>query len=449
MEQISTQASLTEAWTALAPFLPPRDAHCDYWWRLTGLHLASLITAAGYPLEKQYQVLLFHYHWIVPYLGPAPSVDGTCKWRFIFTVDGSPIEYSWKWNTATSRPDIRYTVEAIGQCTGTSLDPLNQQASLKMLHDIQSAIPSVDLTWTNHFLATLYDHDRSKYVQEAKAGAHFTTTVVVAAEWLPKGLTTKTYFIPRKLGQTGGQMPIALWEDALASMDPVNSARAAMHDFLNNHPEGKQLSTFMLAVDNVAPVDSRLKFYFQTPRTSFSSVRDIMTLGGRIAVAEDKLTDLKFLIAAITGLDADFPEDAEIPHLGEFNPVAKDNFVELPILLSGYLYYFDIKPGATLPAIKIYSPVRRYGPDDLSIAHGICSWMEAHGRGQYCQSYLSMLKNISQHRPLSQGKGIQTYVSCLFKKNGELDITSYIGPEAFVPARLVKTARAVRRRSNS
>ncbi|KIA75507.1 dimethylallyl tryptophan synthase GliD1 [Aspergillus ustus] len=446
----------TKAWEALSPCLPSRTPDLDYWWALTGTHLAIMLEAGGYSIEKQYEALIFHYHWVVPYMGPAPTADGRLKWKSLLGVEGSPIEYSWKWNTPTSKPDVRFTMEAINEFTGGPLDPLNQDASRRMLHRISEAVSSVDLTWVNHFFATLYDHDQSKYVAEAAAGAHFTTTIMTALEFLPKGLNLKTYFIPRRLGQTSGQIPLAQWDESLAKLDPDNAAKAAVYEFLDGNHEGKLLSPFMLAVDDVIPAKSRLKFYFQTPHTSFASVREIMTLGGKIQVPEDQLNDLRTLIAAVTGLDTDFPEEEEVPCAPEYNPSAKDNFVELPILLQGYLYYFDIAPGATLPNIKFYTPVRRYGRDDLSLAHGTMSWMKSHGRGEYCDRYLSMLQALSPHRPLDQGKGMQTYVSCLFRKNGELDITSYIGPEAFAPTRLANghgqlngAKKATRRRSNS
>ncbi|KAL2824223.1 aromatic prenyltransferase [Aspergillus cavernicola] len=442
----------TKAWASLSQYLPPRTPDLDYWWSLTGIHLAIMLEAGGYGIEKQYEALLFHYHWVVPYMGPAPTADGHLKWQSLLGVEGSPIEYSWKWNTPTSKPDVRFTMEAINEFTGSAMDPLNQEASREMLHRISAAVPSVDLTWVNHFFATLYDHDRSKYVSEAAAGAHFTTTIMTAAEFLPKGLNMKTYFIPRRLNQTSGQIPLSLWEESLVQLDPESSARAALHEFVETNPEGNLLTPFMLAVDDVVPAKSRLKFYFQTPHTSFASVREIMTLGGKIAVPEEQLRDLRTLISAVTGLPPDFPEDEEVPCAPEYNPSAKENFVELPILLSGYLYYFDIAPGALLPDIKFYTPVRRYGRDDLSLARGIIDWMQSHGRGEYCSQYLSMLERLSPHRALDEGKGMQTYVSCLFRKNGELDITTYIGPEAFAPTRLSNgqgAKRATRRRSNS
>jgi DMATS type aromatic prenyltransferase len=211
----------------------------------------------------------------------------------------------------------------------------------------------------------------------------------------------------------------------------------------------------MLAMDNVVPAKSRLKFYFQTSRTSFKSVREIMTLGGVLHVPEEKMQDLKSLIYAVTDLPEDFPEEDEAPLTQHYAPSAKDNFKELDILLAGYIYYFDIAPGGSLPDIKFYTPVRRYGPNDFKLAAGITKWMTEHGRGEYCGRFMEMLQNLSQHRRLQDGKGIQTYVSCLFKKNGDLDITSYLGPEAFDQGRVKRTdsgrssPRSTRRRSDS
>lgn len=54
-----------KAWTSLSLLLPSRGPDCDYWWKLTGRHLASLMEAAGYAIERQYEALVFHYHWMV------------------------------------------------------------------------------------------------------------------------------------------------------------------------------------------------------------------------------------------------------------------------------------------------------------------------------------------------------------------------------------------------
>jgi hypothetical protein len=48
-----------------------------------------------------------------------------------------------------------------------------------------------------------------------------------------------------------------------------------------------------------------------------------------------------------------------------------------------------------------------------------------------------MLESLTERRRLDEGKSLQTYVSCLFKK-GELDITTYLGAEAFCPGVLLQ-----------
>lgn len=177
-------------------------------------------------------------------MGPAPRKDGRLKWNSLLGNEGSPIEYSWKWNTAKGKPDVRYCVEAIGPYAGRALDPLNQDATLEMLHRLQDVVPTVDLAWTNHFAATLFDHNRGKYAKEAANGAHFTSTMFVAPEWLKTGFSMKTYFLPRLVGGTVNAkgLTLAQWEDSFAQLDPVNVARKATFEFLANDPEGQFLT---------------------------------------------------------------------------------------------------------------------------------------------------------------------------------------------------------------
>lgn len=173
-----------------------------------------------------------------------PKINGSLKWRSLLGNEGSPIEYSWKWNTVEGRPDVRYCIEAIGPYAGRAMDPLNQDASLEMLHRLQEVVPTVDLTWTNHFAATLFDHNRGRYAEEAANGAHFTSTIFVAPEWLDKGFNIKTYFLPRRIGGTVNAKGLTLsqWEDSFVQLDPTNEARKAMLEFLANDPEGTSLT---------------------------------------------------------------------------------------------------------------------------------------------------------------------------------------------------------------
>ncbi|KAI1367013.1 dimethylallyl tryptophan synthase GliD1 [Xylaria arbuscula] len=424
----------TEVWKSLSErCLPPRNPDSDFWWQLTGYHMANLVEAAGYTIDKQYEILLIHYHWIVPRLGPAPGPDGRAKWKSLVGIEGSPIEYSWKWNTSKGEPDVRYSWEAINQRSGTPLDPLNHGATLDFMHEIPAVVPDADFSWVHHFLAHLFDHDIAKYVREGDEKGLPPTTVIHGIEYVRSGVGLKSYFIPRRVGQVG-PMPIEQWDEAIVKLDSNNATRDTMMKFIRENSEGQLFKPVIMGIDDVEPSSSRLKLYFTTPHTSFKSVREIMTLGGLIDVPEEKMQDLRSFISATLCLPDDYPEDKEIPH----EITDKEMWAEAEALIDGYVYYFDIAPGSSkaIPDIKFHNPTRRYGPDDLSIARGLTSWLKARGRGQYCDSYMRMVESVCEHRDLAKGKGLHTYLTYMFnKKGGEPDIKSYLIPEAYHPNR--------------
>jgi DMATS type aromatic prenyltransferase len=157
----------------------------------------------------------------------------------------------------------------------------------------------------------------------------------------------------------------------------------------------------------VEPAKARLKWYFNFSHTSFASIRDIMTLGGRIISSHltAQLAALHELIKIVTGLLVDFPKDVEVlaAIAPQYDPSTKDNFVELPTLLIENVYFFDVAPGKALPKIKFYTSLRNYERDDLALARGLTTWMEAHGRDSYCNRYLRMLESLVEHRRLDEG----------------------------------------------
>jgi len=463
---------MTKAWKALEQCLPPRDSNSDTWWQITGRQLAAIMDAAGYTREKQYEALLFHYHWTVPYMGraPGPWLHSSDKvpWKSLLALDGTPIEYSWKWNTSkpSSTPKVRYVVEPIGRNAGTELDPLNQQASMELLFRLKKILAGMDNTWACHFLATLFDHDLAVFSKEAARGGYLGTSVQLAVEFHEETTAIKSYFFPRKYSQAG-LMPLGQWQKCMdqlrvaPELEPGTlgsafrtTARTAVDEFLATNSYGQSLTPISIAVDNVTPETSRLKWYFHTTHTSFASVRQMMTLGG--SIASNKLPGLLDQLASlpkvVNGLRDDFPEDAEVPAGPDLETDL--DFGDLSKALKGYLYYFDIAPGNAVPEIKLFVPTRYYGQDDLTLGRGLTGWMEANGRGSYCQRYLGMLESIAEQRQLNEGKGLQTYVSCLFKK-GDLDITTYLGAEAFHSRRFAPNEeprlvrRSVRRRGES
>lgn len=169
--------------------------------------------------------------------------------KSILASDCSPVEYSWKWNTANGAPDVRYTIEPIESFPGTILDPLNQASTRELLYELGLIMPSLDLTWFYHSATALYDAEKEKYVKEASA--HLTTTVLLAFELLKKGLVVKAYFYPG----------LTVWINAIRGALSGSNTLEKVVQFLKTDPEGSSLQPFMLAIDCVKPSTSRMKLY--------------------------------------------------------------------------------------------------------------------------------------------------------------------------------------------
>ncbi|KAL4915641.1 tryptophan dimethylallyltransferase-domain-containing protein [Aspergillus aurantiobrunneus] len=447
---LSDRRSSTQAWKVLSQTLPSRGPDVDAWWQLTGGHLSILLDAAAYPIEKQYECLLYHYHYAAPYLGPAPRESGfPTKWKSMMQLDGTPFEFSWKWNAPDGEPDVRIGLEPIGPMAGTSLDPLNHSATREVLHKLSSVVPGADLTWTHHFLATLFDHDYDKYTKEAANGALIGTSLILSLEFLRESTGIKTYFQPRMLNQHG-LLDISRWEASFQKLHPDAPSRTALHEFLSTNAEGKLLKPFCLSVDNCDPAQARIKWYFNSPHTNFTAIREIMTLGGRIASTETRakqFTELFDLLKTLTEQPADFPENSEFPFTSSNSDAIFNSFTEMPDMLKGCVYFFDIGPGNALPTIKIYFPVRNHCLDDLAATRNLIQWLTSRGRGQFGLAFLRALEAVANYRRLDEGGGLQSFVSCQFKSDGELDLTSYFNPQAFHSARLTNR-RPTRRRGD-
>ncbi|EGX93038.1 dimethylallyl tryptophan synthase GliD1 [Cordyceps militaris CM01] len=345
--EVSTKSQMppSKVWESLSLLLPSRDADCDYCWQLTGQHLAHMVQLAGYSSERQYEALLFHYYWI--------------------------------WNTSGSQPVIRYTIEAMGQFTGRLVDPLNQDASRELLYRLKEVIPSLDLTWNNHLLATLYDHDRSKYSKEITAGQPFTTTILIAVELNPTGLGVKTYYIPRRLGLGLDQIPLDVWKNAIAGICADGGASTKLYDFLDN-PQSQTLSPAMIAVDNIKPEHSRLKFYFRSPHSTFDAIQEVMTLGGRVPALPEHLKSLQSLLASLAGTTDALAPDAELDMMPQQATLSQNSSAYAPLVLPGCGYYFNIASDLEYPEIKVFINLYVYGSDDLVLTERISKWMIEH-----------------------------------------------------------------------
>lgn len=146
--------------------------------------------------------------------------------------DGSPLEYSWKWNTPTTEPEIRYSWEAYNPGWDSCLNPKNHALSLEYMRDVPKVVPHVDFTWSRHFLKMI------------EAGDRRASNFLHAVEFhRSSGLDLKSYFLPRnfKLLVGGESETQDEWNDAISALDPNNTSHHALKEFLANNAEGKQM----------------------------------------------------------------------------------------------------------------------------------------------------------------------------------------------------------------
>lgn len=364
----------------------------------------------------------------MPALGPAPDSNDSFKWQTILNPNGFPLEYAWNWNTSTGKPQIRTSWESIGPEAGTKLDPLNQCLFREYLDRLSTVIPNTDLSWSDSLLSSLFNPNKDAYTQYGGPDKLGSTSVVAGMEFThPGAFRAKGYFVPRLPGQKP-PLPLSHWARALGALSP-NIKLAVLEDFLATSPEGKQLGPYMVAIDHHAgPSGSRLKWYMKTASTSFRSIREIMTLGGRIPNLGRELDSLCDLIKRLGNLPADFPEESET-----VTPTSdKKNFLGLPAT-AHYFYYFDIAPYDELPYVKIYLPMQNYHKDDLDFARSIIDWMEIQGRGAFGENYLRVLQGLADGKP--DCRGYHTFLSFAVKGDGKVDVTSYLAPSLALTAR--------------
>ncbi|KAF5659335.1 4-O-dimethylallyl-L-tyrosine synthase [Fusarium denticulatum] len=271
------------AWSIASQWLDP-GAQSAPWWKLVGSQLCLLAQEAHHPIEKQFEIILFFYAKVLPSVGPLNTggkLNSPSRYTSLLTDDGTPFEYSWKWNSSTSSPEIRYCIEAIGPHTGSPTDPYNYLETEKLVtQGLASCVPGLNLTWFHHFVKAFVIDQRQVASQNPNAPK---ASMFVAFEHVLKGVVVKAYFLPSTEVGSGGPPTIETFASAARGVLINAAALDAALDYVKNNAMGMDRVPDMLAVDCIDPTRSRLKLYVSSTATSFASIVSVMTLGGKIS----------------------------------------------------------------------------------------------------------------------------------------------------------------------
>ncbi|KAH6962026.1 aromatic prenyltransferase [Ilyonectria sp. MPI-CAGE-AT-0026] len=402
------------AWITLDKWLPPISEDKDWWWKTLGRHLITLLDHADYNLNEQYEALLFLHRWVVPQMGPRPRSIHPA-WKSFMTDDHSPIEYSWKWGLGDKKPEVRYSIEAIGPLAGTKEDPFNQATTRNLLQSLAASMPGLDLTWFDHFSRELLGPGTPASSSPSSPG---NSTMFLAFEMVRGRIGVKVYFLPVETAELSAAYQIlqAIRSAGCQNLEAVHQ----LESYLLHDTAGSNLRPFMLGIDCISPTASRLKIYARSTETSFHFVRNVMSLGGRRTGLDAVSNEFFDLWKRTLGLDPNSAPETELQTVG--HPT------------SGLLFYLDVAPKSPLPDVKAYIPVRHYAQNDLQAAQGLISYLKDRGHGRYSQPYLRSLEALGPRNSLGRDTGVQTYFTIAYQR-GDLSITSYFNPQMYTAHR--------------
>lgn len=361
------------------------NVHQRFWWsRHSGKVLAYLLYYARYPPELQYRDLKFFAEVVAPFLGVSPEagvVGGTSPWPSFVTDDGTPVELSWDWGTRETLPTIRYAIEPIGIHAGTSLDPQNLAVGPAFQDQLVRSLPEMELELIQHFISFFNGHMNPETGTKGDEADHQSS--IFYGFDLTAEITAKVYFFPKIRATAFGQSNLEVIMQAIHTIPGVSNedlkACAVFHDFASD-PANKGLEYEMLATDLISLRKSRFKIYIRCRDTSFNSVINIMTLGGRLRSSKlySGLVDIHQLWKVVFGAR---PLDQPLDHNAHRT--------------AGMIYNVEFRLGDTVPVTKIYLPVRHYCSSDAAVIQGLNDYFQYRQRGKYMPDYVKAMSTLS------------------------------------------------------
>ncbi|KAI0114131.1 tryptophan dimethylallyltransferase-domain-containing protein [Nemania sp. FL0031] len=451
-QSITFDASYNElsAWKQADSSLSRDDEHHCLWYQHVGKALGVLLYSADYSPEAQRRSLSFFNQLVAPNLGVFHSTNSgyANSWQSFMTDDGNPVELSWDWGTSDSRPTIRYSIEPIGLQAGTSSDPRNSLAGPIFQDLLKKSLPDIRLEWFDYFkdffneggkadisqtdssmIYKWYDFIRNFFSGRKEGQLEYlnglpdhSSSIFYAFDLTETEITAKVYFFPKYRAISSGKSNLEVLVESMKGAPHCtkdNLEALSVFSNFSNDPANKGLEYEMLAIDLIDPFKSRFKIYFRSRETSFESLSNIITLGGRIKSPnmQQGLKDLHCLWNGIFGVNAR----------------STDPLKEVNHRTAGMLYNVEFRMGERLPVAKVYLPVRHYSSTDNAVIRGLDEYFKSHQRGSYMAAYSRTMNTLFGSESLASQAGVQTYVGCTIRPDGALRVVSYFKPPLSEP----------------
>lgn len=156
---------------------------------------------------------------------------------------------------------------------------------------------------------------------------------------------------------------------------------AMVISFIATLPDHNCTTPEIVSVDCVEPIKNRVKVYLRTQASSLNDIINLMTLGGELSSPSisstiDTLRHLWLLLFGPVGDSISIPSKTP------------DHYA------SGFVVYFEMALGRTVPVPKVYIPVRHYCRNDEEISKSLAQYYREIGIPSIGDRYLSDMQNI-------------------------------------------------------
>nr|BBD84645.1 putative prenyltransferase [Cordana terrestris] len=367
------------------------EADLAYWTRRCIPMVSNLLKSCGvYSLTDQEEQLRFLKEHVLPNLGPRPCGPESQVFSMA-TFSGFPLQPSINISNS-GRAKVRYTFEPLDAISGTPADPFALGPAQRMLFALAKNLgvwPGWIEALVSAYHPTPQEVQRIKpklrqYLEQTLKKTTGQTDIeipemqrmwvcFIAFDLDGPSQAMKAYFDPKVKEAATGIPSCKYGFQVFRSMEKFGNATAI--DMLEQFLDERQSvgAVELIAIDCVPESmlpSARIKVYVHTMSNSFKTVRDYVTLGGRradLATLQglSKLRDIwHLLLGEPNGIDEDFNKP-----LTGFSP------------MQHRLYFsYEMKPGNSDPAVKVYIPVQNYAPNDDAIVQNYeanfrqCGW---------------------------------------------------------------------------
>ncbi|PVH81345.1 aromatic prenyltransferase [Cadophora sp. DSE1049] len=272
-------------WQALSQSLTFQSLDQKLWWEALGAVAGASMSRTGYSIEAQYKNLLLIYSTLIPSLGPYYACNQASRtWIDCMANPDGPLDISVNYQE-NSKCAFRMTIEPVGIHAGTQSDPVNELAAKQLLQNLDRIQPGADLSWFDHFEQVVVKNCDARQHRDTIQLIGCKSQHVVGVDFQDGLFMVKAYVSPLLSSAMTGKNFLEVMFGSLRTLSEemnLNLDLKLVEEYLTGK-DGVLGEKTYVSFDCKSPSESRIKIYSAMWVSSLNEVRDLWTLGGRLA----------------------------------------------------------------------------------------------------------------------------------------------------------------------